>query len=83
MADSAAQSGPDRARRVVRVLVRSRPIRAATDEVEHVYEVENAGESDWTPWIVIAFLVVFYAALGLLMFGIVEVASHLLLSTSS
>ena len=48
-----------------------------------MYELEREGESDWTPWIVIAFLVVFYAALGLLMFGIVEVASHLLSSASS
>jgi hypothetical protein len=80
MTDPAVERRPDRARRFLRVLARSRPIRAATHEVEHVYEVERDGESDWTPWIVLASLVVFYAAVGLLMFGIVEVASHLLLS---
>jgi hypothetical protein len=40
------------------------------------------GESEWTPWIALAGVIVFYVALGLLMFGIVEGASHLLASTS-
>lgn len=83
MSDPAVKRRPDRARRFLRVLVRARPIRAGAHEAEHVYELERDGESDWTPWIVLGFLVVFYAALGLLMFGIVELASHLLLSASA
>jgi hypothetical protein len=78
MADPSVDVRP--ARRLFRVLARSRPIRAAVHDAEHAYELERAGESDWTPWLVLAFLVVFYAVVGLLMFGIVEVASHLLAS---
>jgi hypothetical protein len=55
----------------------SRPIRAAAQEVRHLHQLERAGESEWTPWIVAAGLIVFFAAIGLLMFGIVEAASHL------
>ena len=40
--------------------------------MRHLHQVERAGESASTPWIAIAGLVVFFAALGLLMFGIVE-----------
>lgn len=58
--------------------MRSRPIRAAAQELEHLHELERAGESEWTPWIAIAGLILFFAAMGLLMFGIVEGASHLL-----
>ena len=38
----------------------------------------TAGASEWTPWIAIAGLMLFFAAIGLLVFGIVEGASHLL-----
>jgi hypothetical protein len=58
--------------------LRSRPIRAAAQAVKHLHELERAGESEWTPWIAIAGLILFFAAIGLLMFGIVEGASHLL-----
>ena len=60
----------------------SRPVRAAAHEVRHIHELERVGESEWTPWIALAGVIVFYVALGLLMFGIVEGASHLLASTS-
>jgi hypothetical protein len=58
--------------------ISTRPIRAAAHEAEHLHEVEHAGESEWTPWLAIAGLILFFAAIGLLMFGIVEGASHLL-----
>jgi hypothetical protein len=63
--------------------LRSRPIRVVVEEAEHVYELERAGESEWTPWIALVGLIVFYAVLGLLMFGIIEVGSHLMASVAS
>jgi hypothetical protein len=62
--------------------LRSRSIRAAAQEVKHLHQLERAGESEWTPWIAITGLILFFAAIGLLMFGIVETASHLLASAS-
>jgi hypothetical protein len=62
---------------------RWRPIRAAAQEAERVYELERVGESEWTPWIAIVALIVFFAVIGLLMFGIVEAGSHLLVSVTS
>jgi hypothetical protein len=59
------------------------PIRAAAEEAEHVYELERVGESEWTPWIALAALIVFFAVIGLLMFGLVETGSHLLASATS
>jgi hypothetical protein len=56
---------------------RSGPIRAAVQEVRHLHELEHAGESEWTPWIALAGLILFFASIGLLMFGIVEAASRL------
>jgi hypothetical protein len=60
--------------------VPSRPIHAAAQELKHLEELERAGESEWTPWIAIAGLIVLFAAVGLLMFGIVEAASQLFLT---
>jgi hypothetical protein len=57
-------------------------IRTAAQEVRHLDQLERAGESEWTPWIAIAGLILFYVALGLVMFGIVETALHLLASAS-
>ena len=65
------------------IYLRLRPIRAAAQEVKYLHQLERAGESDWTPWIAITGLIVFFAAIGLLMFGIAETASHLLASASS
>jgi hypothetical protein len=56
---------------------RSRPICAAAQEVRHLHQLERAGESEWTPWIALAGLILLFASIGLLMFGIVEAASHL------
>lgn len=58
----------------------SRPIQTAAQEVKHLEELERAGESEWTPWIAIAGLILFFAAVGLLMFGIIEGTSQLFLS---
>jgi hypothetical protein len=58
----------------------SRPIRGAAQEVRQLHQLERAGESEWTPWIAIAGLIVFFVAIGLLMLGIVEAASHFLAS---
>ena len=55
-------------------------IQAAADEVRLLHRLERAGESEWTPWIAVAGLIVFLVAFGLLMFGIVELSSHLLAS---
>ena len=60
----------------------SGPVRAAVDDVRHLHQLERAGESEWTPWVAIAGLFVFLVSVGLLMFGIVEGAFHLLASAS-
>ena len=56
---------------------RSEPIRAAAKEVRHLHQLERAGESEWTPWIALSGLILFFASIGLLMFGIVEAVSRL------
>jgi hypothetical protein len=75
-----AQERPKRSRGIY---LQTLPIRAAAQEVEHLHEVERAGESEWTPWIAMAGLILFFAAIGLLMFGIVEAGSQLLASAFS
>jgi hypothetical protein len=35
--------------------------RAVEQEASHLHDVEHAGESEWTPWIAIAGLVLFFA----------------------
>lgn len=77
-----AQHAQDRQKRFRGIYLR-RPIRAAAQEVKHLHQLESAGESEWTPWIAIIGLILFFTAIGLLMFGIVETASHLLASASS
>jgi hypothetical protein len=76
------QRAQERPKRFRASYLRSRPIQAAAQEVKHLHELERAGESEWTPWIAITGLILFLAAIGLLMFGIVEIASHLLASAS-
>lgn len=82
-AERSALDAPNRPKRSVEMYRRPRPYRAATQKIEHVYELERAGESEWTPWIAIAALILFYVAIGLFMFGAVEAGSHLLASASS
>jgi len=81
-AEKEVQHLHERSKRSGRNYVRSRPIRAAAREVRHLHQLERAGESEWTPWIAIAGLILFLGTIGLLMFGIVEAASHLLASAS-
>jgi hypothetical protein len=77
------QHAQERPKRFRGIYLRSRPIRAAAQEVKHLHQLERAGESEWTPWIAMTGLILFFAAIGLLMFGIVEIASHLVASASS
>jgi len=51
-------------------------------EVMHLHELERAGESEWTPWIAIAGLLLFFVTIGLAMFGIIEGAAGLLASAA-
>jgi hypothetical protein len=71
------QHAQERPKRVRGIHLRARPIRAAAQEAKHLHQLERAGESEWTPWIAMTGLILFFAAIGLLMFGIVEIASHL------
>jgi hypothetical protein len=73
----------ERARRTFGTYLLSRPTRAAAHEVNHLHQLEHVGESEWTPWIAIAGLILFLAAIGLLMFGIVDAAFRVLMSASS
>jgi hypothetical protein len=69
-------------KRFLSTYLRSQSLRAAAQEAQHLHQLERAGESEWTPWIALAGLILFIAAVGLLMFGIAEGASHLLASAS-
>jgi hypothetical protein len=59
-AERPAQDAPERSKRSTGMHLRLRPIRAAEQEAKHVYQLERAGESEWTPWIAIAALILFY-----------------------
>jgi hypothetical protein len=78
-AGRSAQPAQERPK-LLEIHLRSRPIRTAAEEVKRLHQLERAGESEWTPWIAIAGLILFFAAIGLLMFGIVEAASHFLVT---
>ena len=58
----------------------SRPSRSAAEGRRHLHQLERAGETEWTPWIAITGLILFFGTIGLLVFGIVEGASYLLVS---
>ena len=53
-----------------------RPVRAIEREAEHLHEVERAGESEWTPWIAILGLVLFFVP-------VIVVTTALVFATSS
>jgi hypothetical protein len=82
-AERPAQLAQERPQRLLGTYLRLRPIQAATQKARDLHQLARAGESEWTPWIAIAALILFFAAIGLLMFGIVEAASQLLASASS
>jgi hypothetical protein len=46
-------------------------------EVHHLHEVEHLGESEWTPWIAILGLVLFFAPIFVLMTALAFAASYL------
>jgi hypothetical protein len=71
-----------RPKRLLSIYLPSWPIRAAAQKVRHLHQLERAGESEWTPWIAIAGLILFFLAIELLIFGIVEAASQILASAS-
>jgi hypothetical protein len=49
---------------------------AALHKAEHLHDIERAGESEWTPWIAILGLVLFFAVVGSLMLGLAEAAAY-------
>jgi hypothetical protein len=55
-----------------------RSIRGASEKVKHLRQLEHAGESEWTPWITLAGATLFFVTIGLLMYGVIEGASHLI-----
>ena len=82
-AESSLQTSAERPERLVRHkhrVPRARLIRAAAEELERLHQLAAVGESEWTPWVAIAGLSVFFAAIELLIFGTVEAAAHLLAS---
>jgi hypothetical protein len=81
-AETPARHAKERTKRFLAMYLHSLPLRAGAQEAQHLHQLEHAGESEWTPWIAIAGLILFFAAIGLLMFGIVEGASHVLASAS-
>ncbi len=62
--------------------LRSQRLRGPRRRRNTFHQLERVGESEWTPWIAIAGLILSFAAVGLLTFGIVEGAWHLLASAS-
>jgi hypothetical protein len=52
----------------------ARPFRAAEHEVEHLHDVERAGESGETPFIAVAGLIVFLGSIFLVIFGLASLA---------
>jgi hypothetical protein len=75
-------SNPHQLTRQTTIPLRSRPVRAAAQEVSRLHQLERAGESEWTPWIALAGLILIFMTIGLLMLGTVEAASHVLASAS-
>jgi hypothetical protein len=54
-----------------------RPVRAIEREAQHLHEVEHVGENEWTPWIAILGLVLFFAPVIVLMTALTLAASSL------
>jgi hypothetical protein len=54
-----------------------RPVRAIEREARHLHEVERVGESEWTPWIAILGLVLFFVHVFVLMTALTFAASYL------
>ena len=54
-----------------------RPVRWITHEARDLHELERAGESEWTPWIAIAGLLVFLATIFVVFAGLAEAAYYI------
>jgi hypothetical protein len=54
-----------------------RPVRTIEREAHHLHEVEQVGESEWTPWIAILGLVLFFVPVFVLMTALTFAASYL------
>ena len=54
-----------------------RPVHAIEREAHHLHEVEQVGESEWTPWIAILGLVLFFVPVIVLMTALTFAASCL------
>jgi hypothetical protein len=67
---------PPSSHRQLRVAWRS-PLRTAIRDAQHLHEVERVGQSEWTPWIAILGLILFFTAIGSLMLGAAEAAYYL------
>ena len=53
-----------------------RPVRAIEREAHHLHEVEQVGESEWTPWIAILGLVLVFAPVIVLIMALTFGASY-------
>lgn len=58
--------------------LRVRPLRALAQDVRHFRRLEQAGESEWTPWIVLAGLFLLLTTIYFLVLGLVEGVADLL-----
>jgi hypothetical protein len=54
-----------------------RPVRAIEREVHHLHEVEQVGDSEWTPWIADLGLVLFFVPVIVLMTALTFAAYYL------
>jgi hypothetical protein len=54
-----------------------RLVRGITREARHLHELERAGESEWTPWIAIAGLLVFLTTIFVVMAGLAGAADYI------
>jgi hypothetical protein len=53
-----------------------RPLRTIERQAHHLHEVEQAGESEYTPWIAVVGLVLFLVSVFVLMTAIAFTAAH-------
>jgi len=54
----------------------ARPVRAIEREAHQLHELEREGESEWTPWIALLGLVLFFTPIAVLMMALTLAASY-------
>jgi hypothetical protein len=54
-----------------------RPLRTLEREAHHLHEIEQVGESEWTPWIAILGLVLFFVPVFVLMTALTLATAYL------